>query len=248
MAERDGFKPLAQLLEPDIRNTFFSRINPETGEDRPNTLEDHYTDIEHYALHGQVPDVIATQYDVARNLFAYAWFEYRFFNVAEAKVLTVLEFVLKERIGDEAINAYIKQRKKQHKAKTGKNIGLNNGLKTLIEYCRDHHLIKNEGFSAWHRRGSLRAYERAIDAAMSKMRETGKESVTIDTDAFSDLPPDENYDHIQHLIDHTNKIRNIYAHGSAMLHNRVLYSFELVSEFINQLYPVAKQISGTTKE
>ncbi|AZT84911.1 hypothetical protein EHN06_15885 [Marinobacter sp. NP-4(2019)] len=78
--------------------------------------------------------------------------------------------------------------------------------------------------------------------------ETGEESVTIDTNAFSDLPPDENYDHIQHLIDHTNKIRNIYAHGSAMLHNRVLYSFELVSEFINQLYPVAKQISSTAKE
>lgn len=239
MTETDSFKPLDQLLEPDIRNTYFSRINPKTGACRPNALEDHHADIEQFALHDQVPDVIATQYDVARNLYSYAWFEYRFFNVAEAKVLTVLEFALQERIGEKAMSAYIKQRKQHHRAKTGKNLGLSKGLKTLIEYCRDHGLIKSEGFSAWHCHSSQQAYNRALHAAMERMNETGEESITLDTSAIADLPPDENYDHIQHLVDHTNKIRNMYAHGSSMLHNNVLYSFELVCEFVNQLYPVA---------
>jgi len=32
-------------------------------------------------------------------------------------------------------------------------------------------------------------------------------------------------------------VRNDYAHGSTELHNWALRSFQIVSEFINQLYP-----------
>lgn len=110
MSDRDGLKPLSELLKPDIRNTFWTRTDFETGESRQTTLEDHYGDIGRYDLHNEVPDDIATQYDVARNIYAYAWFEYRFFNFAEAQVLTVLELAMKERIGEENLKAYIRER------------------------------------------------------------------------------------------------------------------------------------------
>ena len=68
------------------------------------------------------------------------------------------------------------------------------------------------------------------------MREQGVSEYSWETPDVSYIKPDPNYDHVQHLIDHTNKIRNTYAHGSSMLHDQVLYSFEMVSEFINQIF------------
>lgn len=93
---RDGLKPLNELLNADERNFHFVRLNLSTNEVKPNSMEAHYADIEAYSLIATVPDNIAVQYDVARNIYNYAWFEYRFFNVAEAQVLIVLELALKE--------------------------------------------------------------------------------------------------------------------------------------------------------
>ena len=68
------------------------------------------------------------------------------------------------------------------------------------------------------------------------MKRTGTIEVELSEIEIESLPPDPSYDHVQHLIDHTNKFRNHYAHGSTTLHNQVLGNFEMVSEFINQLY------------
>ncbi len=241
MSERDGLKPLAELLQPDIRHRYFVRTNAATGEQRSNTLEDHYTDIERYSLHDKVPDNIATQFDVARNLYVYAWFEYRFFNVAEAQVLTVLELALKERIGDKEIKRYIKQRNKDYREQTGKKSSpVRQGMKTLMEYCRDHQLVHNEGFTQWQHHATRQAYYQTEQAqnewAIAEMQRTGKTEIELPDIEMETLPPDPNYDHVQHLIDYTNKIRNSYAHGSSSLYNPTPYSFEMVSEFINQLY------------
>ncbi|WP_284450279.1 hypothetical protein [Spongiibacter tropicus] len=240
MSDRDGLKPLTELCTVDIRNTWHVCINRQTGEQRPVTVEDHYAEIELYPLHEQVPDRIATQYDVSRNLYLYAWFEYRFFNIAEAQVLTVLELAMKERIGEENIKRYIKQRNDEHKAKTGKKGGLRNGMKTLMEYCRDHQLIRNEGFSAWRRHATQMAYNKAeaeqLKWAEEEMERTGKTEIELPEIVIDKLPPDPNYDHVQRLVDNVNQMRNHYSHGSTMLHNQVLGRFEMVSEFINQLF------------
>ncbi|TNF06695.1 MAG: hypothetical protein EP323_04520 [Gammaproteobacteria bacterium] len=240
MCDRDGLKPLAELCAADVRNTWYVRINRETGEQRPVTVEDHYTEIERYPLHDKVPDKIATQYDVARNLYLYAWFEYRFFNIAEAQVLTVLELAMKKHIGETEIKRYIKQRNDEHKAKTGKGGGLRNGMKTLMEYCRDHKLICNEGFSAWRRNATQMAYNKAQAEqrqwAIEEMDRTGQTELELPEIDVEILPPDPNYDYVQFLVDNVNQLRNHYSHGSTTLHNQVLCQFEMVSEFINQLY------------
>jgi hypothetical protein len=241
MSERDGLKSLAEICTADFRNTCYVRINRQTGEQRPVTLEDHHAAIEFYSLHEDVPSDIATQYDVARNLYLYSWFEYRFFNVAEASVLNSLELAMKERVGAEEVERYLKWRNNEHKAKTGKKGGVRKGMKTLIEYCRDHELIRNEGFTQWQQHATMLAYSRAQNEqhqwAVAEMERTGAAEIALPDIELEQLPPDPDYDHVQYLIDCTNKKRNIYSHGSTMLHNQVLGSFEMVSEFINQLYP-----------
>ena len=81
--------------------------------------------------------------------------------------------------------------------------------------------------------------------ARAEMKRTGTTSMELPVIEQEALAPDPNYDHVQHLIDHTNKTRNDYAHGSTMLHNQVLGQFEMVSEFINQLYPAESQTNST---
>lgn len=240
MTKRDRFKLLKEILEPDKRNSYFVREDPRTGQYLPATLDSHYADIERYPLHENVTDDIATQYDVARNLYLYAWFEFRFFNVAEANALSVLELAMKERTGIDEIEQYIRQRNKEHKANTGKKGGLKKGMKTLMEYCRDHHLVTNEGFTQWHQHATLRAYYQAQHEqdlwAISEMERTGATEIALPEIELRILPPDPSYDHVQHLIDNVNKMRNEYSHGSTTLHNQVLGTFEMVSEFISQIY------------
>ncbi|MFB2707090.1 MULTISPECIES: hypothetical protein [Marinobacter] len=240
MPERDRLKPLEELLKPDIRNSYFVRKDPKTGEYLTGSLESHYADIERHSLHDEVPDDVAIQFDVARNLYLFAWFEYRFFNVAEANALNVLELAMKERAGTIEIEHYIKQRNEEHKTKTGKKGGLKKGMKTLMEYCRDHQLVTNEGFTRWHQHATMQAYHQAQHEqglwAISEMKRTGVSEIELPEIDLRTLPPDPDYDHVQHLIDNVNKMRNDYSHGSTMLHNQVLGTFEMVSEFINQLY------------
>lgn len=236
MTQRDGLKPLSELTKPDIRNSFFVRIDTATGAGREITLEDHYATIEQYALHSDVPDDVATQYDVARNLYLYAWFEYRFYNVAEAQVLTALEFAMKRRIGEKNLDDYIKKRGQEHFERTGKRLRLPRGMRTLIEYCRDHGLISNDGFSAWHHRREQLADQLAMQAAIARIKETGEKEVTVDSREYLDGVTEEHYNHVQHLVEHVHKIRNVYAHGSNALHKSVTRNFEMVSQFINQIY------------
>lgn len=238
---RDGLKPFAEISQADDRNLFFVRVNLRTMEEHRNTLEAHYSDIENYTLNEFVPDDIAIQYDVARNIYIYAWFEYRFFNASEASVLTVLELALKEKIGDHNIKAYIKQRKNELCPETGKKINPQKGLKTYMEYCRDHALVSNNGFSAWHRYPTTRArmmteQEQSAWAIAERVR-AGEIEIEFPEITIESMPPDESYNHVQFLIDNVNHMRNGYAHGNTNLYADVLNTFEMVSEFINQLYP-----------
>jgi hypothetical protein len=195
-------------------------------------------------LHEGVPYNIATQYDVARNIYSYAWFEYRFFNVAEAQVLIVLELALKERIGEEKIKAYIKKLKKEICPETGKKKNPQRGLKTYMEYCRDNQLVSNSGCSAWHRCPTQLARNKAeqeqFNWATAEMERTGKTEIELPDIIIEKLPPDESYNHVQYLIDNVNHMRNGYAHGNTNLHNYMLQTFEMVSEFINQPYSADK--------
>lgn len=203
-----------------------------------HSLEDRHRAIGKYSLHAGVPIKIREVYDVSRNIYLYGWYVYRFNNVAESQAFGALEYCLKERIGDIEIRDYIKERKKTYKEETGKRLNLNKGLKLYIEYCRDKQLISNDGFSAWHDKSCADAREKYIFEKLNEMIEKDLEEIGLDYSDIQVADDAPDYDHVQHLIDTANKVRNIYAHGTSMLHPNVLYTFEMVSEFINQLYPI----------
>lgn len=246
---RDGLKPLGELLNVDERNLYFVRRNPFTNEIKPNSIEAHFADIEPYHLLASVPESVAVQYDVARNIYSYAWFEYRFFNVAEAQVLIVLELAIKERIGKKSIDEYIKQRKNDICPKTGKKVNPQKGLKTYMEYCRDKQLVSNSSFSAWHRypmqQARMMAEQSQFEWARAERERTGENEIEFPEIKIENMPPDENYNHIQFLIDNVNHMRNGYAHGNTNLYNYVLQTFEMVSEFINQLYRSSESLDNS---
>jgi len=201
-----------------------------------HSLEARHEVISGYSLHAGVPLKVREVYDVARNLYLYGWYVYRFNNVAESQAFKALEYCLKERIGENEIRKYVKERKKTHLDTTGKRINLNKGLKLYIEYCRDKKLIFNNGFSAWYNKLYNDACEKYKMQKLKEMREQNLDEIELDYSEVHISDETTDYDHIQHLIDNANKIRNIYAHGTSMLHPNVLYTFEMVSEFINQLY------------
>ena len=58
---------------------------------------------------------------------------------------------------------------------------------------------------------------------------------------YSNVKPTEedlNQDWLGGFLKAIPEIRNEYAHGSEMLYQTVLHTFSLVSQMINQLYPV----------
>lgn len=234
MEKPDRLTPFEHIAQVDQRNLAFVRTNKKTGESRTPTIEDHYRDISTFSLNEYVSDDVVTQYDTARNLYIYAWFEYRFYNVAEMQALTILEYAIRELVGKDKLKAYRKSR--ESTSKKGNKTQLPKGLKTLMEYCRDKHLVKNEGFTKWHQYAQEQALYKAQQEAYDQMQKMGLSEISWEEPDVSHLKPDPSYDHVQHLIDHTNKIRNTYAHGSSMLHSDVLYTFEMVSEFINQIF------------
>ena len=240
MDQRDGLKPFNEILEPDVRNKYFEHINLQTGQSYQRTIAYHYQEIERYHLANHVPDIVATQYDMARNIYVYAWFQYNFFNIAEAQVLIVLELAMKERVGKEELKLYISKRKKEHQRRTGKKLSLSRGIKTLMEYCRDHELVCNEGFTRWHQYATRQAYFKQTNGQrkwpQEEMKRTEEERIDLSEVVLERPLPDSSYNHVQFLIDHTNKSRNDYAHGSTILHNQVIDQFEMVSEFINQIF------------
>ena len=235
MALHKDYNLMSEKYKPDFLKSLQDvRIQVERCR---HSLEDRHRAIDRYSLHAGVPIKIREVYDVSRNIYLYGWYVYRFNNVAESQAFGALEYCLKERIGDSEIKDYIKEKKQAYKEETGKRLNLNKGLKLYIEYCRDKKLISNHGFSAWHDKSYTDACEKYKYKKLNEMIDNDLEEIELD---YSDIQVANDtpvYDHVQHLIDTANKVRNIYAHGTSMLHPNVLHTFEMVSEFINQLYP-----------
>lgn len=232
----DLLKEVHEILEPDERSHFFARHNPITNQPESLTLKDIHVSISEYAMHAGVPIRIREAFDVARNLYLYSWFVYRFRTVAEAHALSTLEYALREFIGKENIEKYKKERKETELKSTGKKLNLRNGLRLYIEYCRDHKLIKNENFTGWRRIPILRLEQQYQMQIFEKMRAEGVTEIRYEMPKFHIADDQNTFDYINHLVEHTHVIRNMHAHGNSMVYPTVLHTFEMVSEFVNQLY------------
>lgn len=221
----DHLKPFSFVNDPDPRSNFFSKFDFEGKNLRPVTLADHHEAISRYSLVSSVPEKVITHFETGKNIYLYAWFAYRFYPVADLHVRTTLELALKERIG------------KGNLREASKAVEKKPGLNAYILYAIKQEWVRNEGFQRWWDSARVRAEHRASMELIYEMERTGATEAMFDPTQVEIIGQDKNWDLLGALAESIPKIRNEYAHGSSMLHNKVLGTFELVAEFINQLWP-----------
>ena len=225
----DGLRTPELLCEPDSRTRSFVRMDRETGATHPLSTFDQYAAVAAYTLSEAVPEDVRILFDTARNLYVYAWFVYRFYNVAEQQVLACLEMALRERLKSEMpLPEKYWSKKKQNQSPT---------LQPMLRYVIDRGYIKNEGFRTWRERGVARAQQRYELDKTDEMKKKGLKSIEFDYSQVKVTEADlAEFDYLSVVLKYVSTFRNTYAHGSGMLYPVVLHSFELVSEIVNQLF------------
>jgi hypothetical protein len=222
----EKLRPAAFVCEPDPRSTSYVKIDLATGASRNIELSDHHEAIAALTLHTGVPEHVVQQFETARNLYLYAWFVYRFYVVAEHHSLACLELALRDRLKDEISAGKIDYRGKKPT------------LQPLLKYAVEQGMVRNEGFEIWRNRGVIRSRARVGMEKLQEMSEKNPDEMTWDESDIEVTPEDLDWDYVSGLVDFLPKLRNEYAHGSTNLHNLTLNSIQIVSEIINQLYPL----------
>jgi hypothetical protein len=216
------------VCEPDPRTNLFVYVNKNTGEVTPKVIDDQYQAVACFTLNSTVPSNIATHFETAKNLFLYAWFVYRFYPVAEQHVVASLEFALRERLHEFVAS----EKEKRPKA-------IEPGLKKLLGHAIKEGIVRNENILARERLAKMLAKERYSFQKSQEARSAGVDSWIEDDSEIVVTQEDKDYDWLGDFYEIIPRIRNSYAHGSWHLYPApVHHTFEMVSEIINQLFPV----------
>lgn len=213
----------AVVTADSLRETQTVR-HPDPRTNSLDTLAERQERVSRYVLTDKVPYAVRVHFETAKNLYLYAWFVYRFHPVAEKHVLATLEFALRECL------APLFPQQFGHEAKRHPT------LRTLIAKARKEELLSNAGLKATERLARQRAEHRTSLERIRYMREVGLNEMIFDASPAEPIPEDYARDLLAIFEENLPRIRNEYAHGSAMLHNTVLETFEIVTDLINQLY------------
>jgi hypothetical protein len=217
----DCLKPLEAIYAADPRSD--NQAVLDMFQNGANALAEHHCAVANIKLSAAVPEEILVQFETAKNLYLYAWFVYRFFPVAEHHALTCLELGLRHRFPDPLPKKYWDKPWKPT-------------LRPLLNFAIDTRVIKNECFRQWRDHVKTRAQQRYSLERQREMREQGLSRIELDYTQAIPNDEDRNWDYLTILLEVLPGIRNSYAHGSALLHNKVLGTLELVSEILNQLF------------
>lgn len=219
----ESLRTLESVANPDPRTSLT------WGQNSPS-IAVHLTDISAIQLSSAVPEEIAIQFETARNLYLYAWHVYRFYMVAATQALTTLEFGLRERFPDRLPKPY--QSKNQKRPM----------LAGMLAYAIDQGLVRNQGFSRWHRAAAQRARHRSSEKILVTMIEVVFDSVGhAEPYSLVISPEDQSWDLVASLRNGLPSLRNTLAHGGPTLTRSVLGTIELVAEILGQLYPETPQ-------
>ncbi len=163
-------------------------------------------------------------FDTARNVLIYAWFVYRFHAVAEQQALTSLEFALQERMES---GRYATPAPRSEKLR---------GLSDRLRAAREQGLLDNARLPRAADWALERARHRFQFEQIERMTRLGLSSIEVDDSHVQASPEDLQHDRIEAFILYLPKVRNMYAHGSEMLHPTVYRTFEIVRDLIDQLF------------
>jgi len=202
----------------DIRNHYFGVTSAETL----------FNEIAQFELGVSVPKDIVTQYDTARNLYVYGFHVYRFYNIAQQQLYSVLELAIKDCIGEEELKTYIKSKQRNGR-------GPRPGLSIYMQYLREHKLIVNSDFPRWHKRNRIEAENVYRDKIYKLMDEQKLEEYSWDESEIDESQYNVKWDYVAMLCKHLPGMRNSFAHGSKQLNNDVLPYFEDISIIINKI-------------
>jgi len=212
----DRLRDSSTAMKPDPRTVTWAAP-------QPPSLATHHAAVSAIQISSTVPEPVAIQFEMARNLYLYAWYVYRFYMPAMAQALAALEFGLRERLRITLPEKY-----------QGKKLM----LKRLLRMAVDQGLVRNEGFRRWHHAAQVNARERRSTEALKAMIDSKLDSVAYQIpEVLEVLPQDQQWDLAGGLLETLPAIRNELAHGSSMLTKHALGTIELVAEILNQLYP-----------
>jgi len=140
----DSLKELSKINDPDIRNTYWVKLEANGGR-RPVAVKDRHQQADSLKLHDGVPEEIKIHFETAKNLYLYSWFVYRFGPVAEYHACISLEYALRLKLN-----------------------GKKRGLAQLLKHAVSEGWLKDDGFSVWWNRKRQTEYYKQMYKDISK--------------------------------------------------------------------------------
>lgn len=128
-ASLEALKKPEQMFQPDVRST---NLIPVMGITQGNL----FSWMQQVALQGAAPKDVRELYDVARNLFLYSWYQYRFSMIAAQTAISAVEMALRTRFKAEGIDT-----------KTAK--GTEKTLRPLLSDAVTRGWISDHGLGHW---------------------------------------------------------------------------------------------------
>lgn len=213
ISDPDKLRPANRTAEADPRNLLFVSVDS-NNQAQQRTIEDQHNEVSCYSLEDYVPEKIRTFFETTKNIYLYSWHVYRFYPIAQQQALICIEFALKEKYPE-------KQRA---------------CLRKLLKHAINRGDLKNEGFSSWHDNVERRSIDRYEHEQLQKMQNENLEQIELDYSQIVISEEDQAYDYLSIIKENIPSLRNIYAHGTNMLHRNSLLTIELACELINQLF------------
>lgn len=205
----DPLKPLDEVLVPDGRSVALN-----------GTLEDRHRLLSEIVLSASVPTDVQQLFETAKNVALYAWFVYRFHQVAESVAFQALEMGLRKR----------REQAQGRKAKNNER-----SLSLYFKFAVESGWIRNEGFSDLRDIARARAFTRMVIATIE--RHPGVEIMPLPQLSEADIDVElGKLSYVESLTTALPTIRNELAHGSRMLHPNSAKTLRVVAEMLNQVF------------
>jgi hypothetical protein len=243
----DFLRTPRNICDPDPRSSDFNVL----GKDgfRSKTLDDQHAAVAEIVVHEEAPSAVIVKFETAKNLNLFSWFVYRFHSAARTHAYECLELALRIRFKDDL---YMREEgKRRARYEKERNSNQKNAepyqpldkekfqpmLRVLLEYAIEVGALKNENFSAWQIRTTMRARQRKDIEAIEKMQALGLTELEVDDAQLEIKSEDRDHDYLGQVLESIPYLRNHYAHGTSSLDDKSLGALRLIAEIINQVFP-----------
>lgn len=224
ISDVDKLRSATDALLPDSRTKYLVTVDQD-GQSKNISLEDQHEFISSYILSNQVPEEIQIQFETAKNCYLYAWFIFRFYQVAEQHAFSTLEYALRLRFPD-----FVKEIENKSR------LGNPPGLSSLLKHAVAKQILRNELFESRNTWAKNRAKNRYSHEIHKKIVLENLNEVIFDDSNIEATEEDVNFDWLGAFIECLPSIRNDLAHGSSNLHHSVLHTFDVVRSMINMMF------------